>query len=158
MTSGTSRFLKRLLAWGALPRSDKWLALELVFELARARFQVSFVPFRVFARDLGPPEIAIGHVVAGEPDPDPDTLRLIRVVQALTESLSALLPWKCTCLVQALAVLRVLRRGGCRTNLCLGVHLAPSEMEAHAWLSHGSRIITGRSAASGFSPLALFRG
>jgi hypothetical protein len=148
----------KLRAWRVLPPSDKWLSLELAFELARARFEVSFVPLRIYTRDLGSPQAASNQSEPDHSEPAPNTLHLLSLVRALTRSLPAVLPWNCTCLVRALAAFRVLRRRGCRTSLCLGVRKNPSDLEAHAWLSHGSRVITGGTEATGFSPLVLFKG
>lgn len=151
-------FRRKLRTWAALPRSDKWLSLELALELARARFQVSFVPLRVYARDLGIPQIPSGPDDPGDLEPVLHTVHLLDQVRSLTRSLSSVLPFDCTCLVRALAAFRVLRRRGCRASLFLGVRKNPSDMEAHAWLSHGSRVITGGVQATGFSALVLFKG
>ena len=139
-----------------MPGSDKWLSIELAIELARARVQVSFVPLRLYTRDLGAPQAAAPVHAAGVSEPDPPTFRLLRSVHGLTAALSRVLPWKCTCLVRALAAHRVLRRRGCLTRLSLGVRKNVAEMEAHAWLSYGSRIITGAAQAASFSPVATF--
>lgn len=151
-------FGRKLCTWCTMPPSDKWLSLELAFELARARFQVSFVPLRIYAHDLGIPQTARDHAEPDHPEPTPHTLHLIGLVRAFTQSLTTVLPWNCSCLVRALAAFRVLRRRGCRTSLFLGVRKNPSDLEAHAWLSHGSRAITGGMEAERFSPLVLFKG
>ncbi len=138
-----------------LPWPEKSLVLELTWELARARFEVSFLPFRVYAPGLGRL-----HPAQGEPSPSelaPDQERLAARVSGFTRSLASLLPWRCTCLVRAMAARRVLRRRGCPTVLVLGVH-TQGGLEAHAWLRCGSRVVTGGGEMPGYAPVGLFAG
>lgn len=66
---------------------------------------------------------------------------------------AARLPWRADCLVQAIAAERWLGRHGIATTLTLGVPRdRPAVFEAHAWLSAGSRIVTGGDI-SGYVPL-----
>lgn len=150
--------IRKIRTWLGFRQDLKWLSLELFLELSRARFQVSFVPFRVYARDLGTPIKPTDHTDECNPDISAETVHLLGAVRSLTTGWSTVLPWKCTCLVQALAAYRVLRRRGCRPCLYLGLRKSPSDLEAHAWLVYGSRFITGRAQAETFAPVALFKG
>jgi len=51
-------------------------------------------------------------------------------------------PWRSDCLVQALAAQRWLAKAGIPTKLHLGVTKSDGFL-AHAWLTHGTRVITG---------------
>ncbi len=67
---------------------------------------------------------------------------------------AARLPWRADCLVQALAARRWLGGQGVATKLTLGVpREKPTDFEAHAWLSAGTRIVTGGDI-SGYVPLS----
>jgi hypothetical protein len=66
---------------------------------------------------------------------------------------AARVPWRADCFVQALAAQSWLARSGVPSDLYIGVRRdrAPG-LEAHAWLRHGDRIVTGGDV-SGFVPL-----
>jgi len=139
----------------ALPWSEKWLVLELAWEMARARFEVGCLPFRAYAPSLGPL-----HPVQGALPPPlvgPEQDRLAARVSGYTRSLAGLVPWRCACLVRAMAARRVLQRRGCPTVLVLGARVRRG-MEAHAWLCCGDRVVTGRGEIPGYTPVGLFAG
>ena len=59
----------------------------------------------------------------------------------------ARVPWRADCLVQALAAQHWLRRHRVLTTLFIGVRKSTtSDLEAHAWLMAGDRVITGGQA------------
>jgi hypothetical protein len=59
----------------------------------------------------------------------------------------ARVPWRADCLVQALAAQHWLRRRRVLTTLFIGVRKSTTaDLEAHAWLMAGDRIITGGQA------------
>lgn len=58
--------------------------------------------------------------------------------------MGARVPWRSSCLVQALAAQRWLARNGIATDLVLGARKsAGGDMEAHAWLKAGKRTVVG---------------
>jgi hypothetical protein len=65
------------------------------------------------------------------------------------------LPWHPTCLRQALAVQRMLRRRGIPARLHLGV-ASIAEVEAHAWVTVGDRVVIGARERERFTPLGAF--
>ena len=76
-------------------------------------------------------------------DPRIAERRAERVRLAIARS-SHRLPWRSDCLVQALAARRWLARLGVSTELAIGVPDAEQDrFEAHAWLTHEGRVITG---------------
>lgn len=78
---------------------------------------------------------------------------LVDRVAYVVPRVAARLPWRADCLVQALAAERWLGREGIATLLTLGVPRdRKPEFEAHAWLSAGTRIVTGGDV-SGYVPL-----
>ena len=77
-----------------------------------------------------------------------------RVAYAIPR-MAARVPWRATCLVQALAAQRWLRQEGVETSLRLGVRgTGEAVIDAHAWLEAGERIVVGGdvSAYRPFTP------
>ena len=73
--------------------------------------------------------------------------RLARMVDGIAFAIprmGARVPWKGTCLVQALAAQRWLSRRGIASEIVLGARKAgDSGIDAHAWLKAGDRIVVG---------------
>lgn len=138
-----------------MPRAEQLLAVELALELARARLELKWLPFRWIAPGLGPllPAAEEPAPLGGGLAPDPLLARVSRV----TGLLAAALPWDCRCLVRAMAALRVLRRRGRATTLYLGVRRR-SSLEAHAWLWCDGRVVTGGRERPDFTPVGRFGG
>lgn len=132
-----------------LPRSAKWLACELLLELAWLSLALRLVHFRRLAPLLG----RQGAQTPGE-HPDQDHPTVLRVA-GYTPRLASLLPWRCACLPQAMAAKRVLARRGYPSTLYLGVR-KDDTLEAHAWLRYGSRIVTGKREMPSFTPISSF--
>jgi hypothetical protein len=65
------------------------------------------------------------------------------------------LPWKPTCLRQALALRRMLDRRGVPSRLHLGVR-SVAEREAHAWVTVGGHPVLGGQGIERYVPLAAF--
>ena len=103
-------------------------------ELALARLRLA----RLGPRDLagsGPPAPAHAN--------DKRQRTIDRVAFAIPRA-AARLPWRTTCLVQALAARRWLARQGIESDLKLGARLADQQqLDAHAWLEVDGRIVVG---------------
>jgi len=75
---------------------------------------------------------------------NPGQAALVERVAFVIPRVAARLPWRADCLVQALAARRWLGRHGVATTLTCGVPRdKPADFEAHAWLTAGTRIVTG---------------
>ena len=67
------------------------------------------------------------------------------------------LPWDCTCLAQALAGKAMLRVRGVPSTLYLGLaKTGEVQLQAHAWLRCGERILTGWQEKGRFTVIATF--
>lgn len=74
----------------------------------------------------------------------PDELALIDRVAFAIPRMGARVPWRSSCLVQALAARRWLASKGVASELHLGARKpADGDMEAHAWLTAGGRTVVG---------------
>ena len=60
------------------------------------------------------------------------------------------------CLPRALAAHVMLRRRGIANRLCLGVARNVGDLDAHAWVEVGGKVIVGGREAEGFTRLAAF--
>ena len=86
---------------------------------------------------------------------DPGELRVAGSVGFAIVRAVARLPWEPTCLVQALACQRMLRRRGIAGRLELGVGL-PDGFEAHAWVTVQGTTVVGHAEDGRYRPLASF--
>lgn len=136
------------------PKHQRYIAAEAFFWLIGSMLLVRFVPFRLWARWLGETGITTPEI------DQPKTQFTLRRVTWAVEGASAYLPWKSTCLMNALAGKRLLRRRGIASTVYLGArrdHDAPqTRLAAHAWLRVGSRVILGADQAAEYHPVAWF--
>ena len=90
----------------------------------------------------------------GPADALADTLR--RVGWAVSAA-ARHVPWRSTCLDQALTGVSILRRRGIATTVCLGVaKQSDGGLEAHVWLCSGDVIVTGAHRVAGFEVISTF--
>ena len=120
------------------PTWRQWLLLAEGFcSLGAAWIALRLVPFR---------RLASGRGDSGtESAADTHTAR--RPVDGISWAVQAAgrrTPWKTTCLVQALAARRMLRRRGRTSTIYFGLTKDEAgELEAHAWLRCGTKVLTG---------------
>lgn len=129
---------------------ERLLLLEAVGWLALARLALLIVPFRRIAPRLGR---TTGDTLPDDPRSEQVGQQIARAVQVA----SRYTPWETKCLAQAMAGKAMLRLRRVPSTLYLG--LAKDEagqLEAHAWLRCGSRVLTGESARERFTVVAKF--
>jgi hypothetical protein len=66
-------------------------------------------------------------------------------------------PWRAKCLTQAVAATLLNRLHGISSTLYLGMAFSP-EMQAHAWVRCGRRVITGSAGHRRFTVVGTFAG
>lgn len=133
------------------PAGDRRRALEAAAQLTRASLELRLVRSGRAARLLG--RIQSGH--AGEPAGG-ELLREAEAVGRAVTGVARRLPWHPTCLRQALAAQRMLRRRSIPSLVHLGVTSATLG-EAHAWVTVDGLPVVGRAGVERFVPLAAFR-
>jgi hypothetical protein len=124
-----------------------WIDLaRAVRELALARVRLArSSPAELLDLEKGRPR--------GEPLSGAAANDLVQRVSFAIGCASPRLPWRTTCLVQALAAQHWLAGRGVETHLYIGVHKdAAQAVNAHAWLAHGDTVITGADI-TGFQSL-----
>lgn len=124
---------------------------ETVLALAAAWVLVFAVPFRRTAAGIGRVSVPAGIDVL----PPPVRARA-RYVCRRTARIARRVPWRTSCLVQAVAGWMLLKRRGIAATIRLGVKqdAGSGSLAAHAWLIVGGETVLGGAAAEGFAPLA----
>ena len=125
------------------------LALEAALSLGAYRLAIQ-LPVRSLVRSE---EAVASHPVVADRLPDDPQARSVRRMIA---SIERRLPWRSSCIVQALAARSMLRRRRVATLLHFGVTLDQGRIRAHAWLEAGGGCVCGGKAAVGFTPIAAF--
>jgi hypothetical protein len=133
-----------------LPANDRRRVLEAAAALARASLELRLAPSR--KGRLGSLRNASADERVGA-----EQLREAARVGRTVARAADRLPWHPTCLRQALAVQRMLRRRSIPSRLHLGVTNATAG-EAHAWVTVAGRPVVGQSGLERFVPLAAFDG
>jgi hypothetical protein len=119
--------------------------------LTRATLELRLLPSRRTSALLG----AVQHGTH-EQEAGPDETREAQLVGVAVAGAARRLPWHPTCLRQALAAQRMLRRRGIDSRLHLGVTGATAT-EAHAWVTVAGRPVVGGQGLERYVPLAAFR-
>ena len=96
-------------------------------------------PFRSLAQKIGQKGFEAHHAELNEVD-----IVFLKRISKYTFILSDLIPWKCTCLLQAFAVAQLLKKRNFSYTVYFGVNKNEKEkIIAHAWLNCGGFDITG---------------
>jgi hypothetical protein len=115
-----------------------------------SRLALVVVPFRRLAPHLGNP------MAESSSQSDADPLLLELVAWAIQVA-SAYTPWETRCLAQAMACKAILRSRGIASTLYLGVDRDDdNDLQAHAWLRCGDKVLTGERPSAGFTVVARF--
>lgn len=126
---------------------EAWLCL------AAAQGLVGLLPYRLWAKTLGP----VRHF--GDPEALPAHRASIAEVAWAVETAARHLPWRPVCLPRAMAAKWMLERRNVPSTLHLGIGRtadADPRFGLHAWLSAGGEAVVGGDVASQFTVLALF--
>jgi hypothetical protein len=134
-----------------LPAPERRRRIEAAFELTRASLELWLLPPASAVKLLGVP----GPVRAEAQVADERMDEAVRTGRAVGR-VAARLPWHPTCLRQAVAAQRMLRRRGIACTLHLGVTSARVG-EAHAWVSVAGEPVVGRAGVERHVPLAAFQ-
>lgn len=132
------------------PAPDRRRAVEATAELIRASLELRLLPSDRTVGLLG-----TVHPAGTEDRAGPDGLREATRVGHTAARVAARLPWRPTCLRQALAVQRMLHRRAIPNRLHLGVTSAP-EAEAHAWITVDGQAVVGDRGVERFVQLGAF--
>ena len=144
--------------------AERWLFLEAVAGLIAARLALRTTSFRTVLRWLGMEEVSADASHA------PGDRQRVQLIGWAVGAAAARLPWKSTCLMEALAGAALLRRHGLPGTLSLGVGTSTGpgttllaevtrteeDALAHAWLRCGEVVLTGEAERARFEELVSF--
>ncbi len=137
----------------ARPAAERRLLVEAVVALALARAAVGLISFRRTASLLSLKPGEAGEALA------PAQAREAEAIGWAVRAAAARIPWRCTCLTQALGASALLRLRGIPGTLYLGVTTngaLQDGLAAHAWLRCGDAILVGEHGHDRFTTLASF--
>lgn len=138
--------------FAGLSRAERRFFLEAVAWLGIFRAAILVIPFRRLAPSLG------AHMAETPSREEGGERRKLagEVAQAVHRA-SRHVPWASKCLVQAMAGKKMLRRRGVESTLYLGLAKSPDQdLQAHAWLRCGDRVILGGGGLQRFAVVATF--
>ncbi len=139
-----------------LPLDAKYLYLEAMFWLGISRVAILILPFKTIAPHLGRHMAEIAEDKNKDRDPE-NSQAIKQAVSKAVETTARYLPWKCRCLVQAMAGKKMLDKRQIPATLYLGVSKAEEKgLAAHAWLRSGEFILTGDIGLNRFVVVSTF--
>ncbi|UQZ34886.1 stage V sporulation protein S [Paenibacillus sp. PK3_47] len=131
-------------------RAAAMLLPEALWRLFLARIQLLF-PFKRTA-----PKLGIQSQETGMVSRDSEALRIQQITKAIRIA-SRVTPWKSTCMVRAVAGLKMLEKRGIESTLYMGVARdKKGQMAAHAWLRSGAYYVSGDDTMKGFVVVEKF--
>lgn len=139
--------LKRLRSFATFSAAEQWFALRALGTLAVIRLALWLLPFRALR--------ALVERLAGARQAAPDKA-VARAVRRAVARAERTIPGS-ACLAQALTAELLLRRAGQPARVSIGVAPDGSPLDAHAWVSSGSILITGDyEELDKYRPLKVF--
>lgn len=123
------------------------LVVEAMLTLGYVRLHTLVMPFKHVAKSLAKNRATM----SSKP---PDEAPLINDITWAVGAAARHVPWKAVCLYQAMAAKRMLARRGIASTLHIGAARREGQLNGHAWLSHGERIIIGADGAGEYSVLS----
>jgi hypothetical protein len=143
----TLRRIRHLLVYD---KAALALIPEALWRLMLVRIQLLF-PFAKVAPQLGVQSRETSTV-----SQDTDIPRIQQVTKAI-RVISRYTPWKSTCMVRAVAGLKMLEKRGIESTLYMGVARdKQGQMIAHAWLRSGAQYVSGDDVMQNFVVVKKF--
>lgn len=143
----TLRRIRRLLVYD---KAVLALIPEAFWRLMLVRIQLLF-PFAKIA-----PKLGVQSQESSTVSNDTDIPRIRQVTQAI-RVISRYTPWKSTCMVRAVAGLKMLEKRGIESTLYMGVARdQQGQMIAHAWLRSGAQYVSGDEVMQNFVVVKKF--
>ena len=132
------------------PARDRWFLIEALAWLWCAKLLLLIFPFRWIAPRLGKRVESPANIAESERH---IAMRISWAVQAVARNV----PLNLVCLPQAIAAKWMLRRRSIPSTLYFGICRGQTEeLNAHAWLRSGDRILTGGAGSREHQVIAKF--
>jgi hypothetical protein len=131
-------------------RAAVQLIPEALWRLFLARIQL----LRPFSRTA--PKLGIQSQETAGVTRESEAAKIQQITKAIRVA-SRLTPWKSTCMVRAVAGLKMLEQRGIESTLYMGVARDKNgQMVAHAWLRSGASYVSGDDTMKGFVVVEKF--
>ncbi len=135
---------------GKIKRADKVLLAETLLWLFTSRLMIWFLPFKAIKPFLGV------HM-KNSALTDRKTLSQLRKTRNYVLKIGKVVPWKCTCYVDAISAKQLLKRRKIVTTLYFGVGKDDKKkLIAHAWLQCGDIIVTGGDCRHNYKEVSYY--
>ncbi|MBW4082048.1 lasso peptide biosynthesis B2 protein [Paenibacillus sp. S150] len=142
--------LRRIRLLLTVDKAALALVPEALWRLFLVRIQLLF-PFAKTA-----PQLGIQSRETPAVSKEGDIARIQHITKAI-RVISRYTPWKSTCMVRAVAGLKMLEKRGIESTLYMGVAKdRQGRMIAHAWLRSGAYYVSGDDAMKGFVVVEKF--
>ena len=139
-----------LKKYRTLSALEKALFREALWLSVRARFLTLFSSLKHYGKKLG------GYRQEGSKNIPPSQVAIAEDVSEAVRRVAKYIPWRCKCLEQAIIAKIMLNRRDVESTLYLGVAKNGKDMKAHAWVSCGDRVITGKRGYRNYTPVSTF--
>jgi hypothetical protein len=145
--------MSRVRTFLKLSLVDKLLVLEAFVLLGLARLAVLTLPFRWLAYFLGKKKESLVEEEKSEEPPVPKARHIGWAIRLISEHT----PWESNCLAMAVAGRFMLKRRKIAGTLYFGMTKNDEgELEAHAWLKSGRKVLTGDTDLDQYAVVAIF--
>jgi hypothetical protein len=142
---------KKIRGFIGMNWQDKRLFFEAFIITGVARGAILFVKFNKLKKYLGE------HNNESAMEVNLDVYDITARVGRAVVKASKYTPWESKCLVQAIAVQRMLKSRNISTTIYLGVNKGKDNiMQAHAWSRVGEMIVTGGEVKDNFAQVSKF--
>lgn len=142
------KVIRKLFRFAGRPWVDKKLFVQALFLLYYMKFQLRRYDFKTLAQRY--------NIKVSDPQQDLEpTSELLKIGWAVKKA-ARFLPWRGSCLLQALTLQRMCIDRQLHADIFFGVTKREGELHAHAWTKAGDTFLTGRDGHRAFTVVAVF--
>ncbi len=129
------------------------MILESFIMLGLARAAVLALPFRWLAKFLGKRKDSVKDDELSKDKPSPMAMKIAWIINKTSQYT----PWDSNCLAKAVAGRFMLKRRKISGTVYFGMAKdSEGELEAHAWLRSGNKVLTGDTNLDQYAIVAIF--
>jgi len=141
--------IRALRSFIKIPWKEKMTVIEVVVLLFYGRMLL-LLPYRYMKRHFGNYSVKSGH-------DENISIRELKRISQYIRRIGDRLPWKCTCLVDAIAAKIMLKRRNIPATIYFGMAKDnDNKIAAHAWVKCGDYYVTGEHTEFEFKPVGHF--
>lgn len=142
------KVIRKLFRFAGRPWIDKKLFVQSLMLLYAMKFQLIRYDFKTLAQRY--------DLKVSESQPDLKASRELKKIGWAVKKASRFLPWRGSCLLQALTLQRLCVARQLHAEIFFGVTKREGKLHAHAWTKAGDTFLTGRDGHRAFTVVAVF--